>query len=164
MERAEIPETGMNALMSMEQRGHPWRGTTYTRTDWAEGLEVPTLAQHPTAEVLFWVGCTAALEKRSQSIARAMASVLKRAGVDFAILGNEEGCSGDPARRMGNEYLYQIMAQQNIETFTRYDVKKIVTICPHCFNTIKNEYPHLAETTRSFTTASLSPTSLRMAS
>ena len=143
MERAEIPETGMNALMSMEQRGHPWRGTTYTRTDWAEGLEVPTLAQRPTAEVLFWVGCTGALEKRSQSIARAMASVLKRAGVDFAILGDEEGCTGDPARRMGNEYLYQIMAQQNIETFTRYDVKKIVTICPHCFNTIKNEYPHL---------------------
>ena len=143
MERAEIPETGMNALMSMEQRGHPWRGTTYTRTDWAEGLDVPTLAQHPTAEVLFWVGCTAALEKRSQSVARSMASVLKRAGVDFAILGDEEGCSGDPARRMGNEYLYQIMAQQNIETFTRYDVKKIVTICPHCFNTIKNEYPHL---------------------
>ena len=143
MERAEIPETGMNALMSMEQRGHPWRGTTYTRTDWAEGLDVPTLAQHPTAEVLFWVGCTAALEKRSQSVARSMASVLKRAGVDFAILGDEEGCTGDPARRMGNEYLYQIMAQQNIETFTRYDVKKIVTICPHCFNTIKNEYPHL---------------------
>ena len=143
MERAEIPETGMNALMSMEQRGHPWRGTTYTRTDWAEGLDVPTLAEHPTAEALLWVGCTAALEKRSQSVARSMASVLKRAGVDFAILGDEEGCTGDPARRMGNEYLYQIMAQQNIETFTRYDVKKIVTICPHCFNTIKNEYPHL---------------------
>ena len=143
MERAEIPETGMNALMSMEQRGHPWRGTTYTRTDWAEGLDVPTLAENPTAEVLFWVGCTAALEKRSQSVARSMASVLKRAGVDFAILGDEEGCTGDPARRMGNEYLYQIMAQQNIEKFTRYDVKKIVTICPHCFNTIKNEYPHL---------------------
>ena len=143
MEQAQIPESGMNALMSMEQRGHPWRGTTYTRTDWAEGLDVPTLAQHPTAEVLFWVGCTAALEKRSQSVARSMASVLKRAGVDFAILGDEEGCTGDPARRMGNEYLYQIMAQQNIETFTRYDVKKIVTICPHCFNTIKNEYPHL---------------------
>ncbi len=143
MERAEMPETGMNALMSMEQRGHPWRGTTYSRTDWAEGLDVPTLVENPTAEVLFWVGCTAALEKRSQSVARSMASVLKRAGVDFAILGDEEGCSGDPARRMGNEYLYQIMAQQNIETFTRYDVKTIVTICPHCFNTIKNEYPHL---------------------
>ena len=143
MDQTRMPETAMNALVSMEQRGHPWRGTTYTRTDWAEGLGVRTLAEHPDAEVLFWVGCTAALEKRSQSVARAMASVLKRAGVDFAILGSEETCTGDPARRMGNEYLYQVMAQQNIDTFTRYNVKKIVAICPHCFNTIKNEYPHL---------------------
>ncbi len=143
MERAEMPETAATALMSMEQRGHPWRGTQYSRTDWAEGLDVKTLAEHPDAEVLFWVGCTAALEQRSQSVARAMASVLKRAGVDFAVLGNEEACTGDPARRMGNEYLYQTLAQQNIETLTRYGVKKVVAICPHCFNTIKNEYPHL---------------------
>ena len=143
MEKASMPETAMNVLVSMEQRGHPWRGTTYTRTDWAEGLDIPTLADHPAAEVLFWVGCTPALEQRSQSVARAMASVLKRAGVDFAILGAEETCTGDPARRMGNEYLYQTLAQQNIETFKRYDVKKVVTICPHCFNTMKNEYPHL---------------------
>ena len=143
MERAEMPETAMSALLSMEQRGHPWRGTTYTRTDWAEGLDVKTLAEHPDAEVLFWVGCTAALEQRSRNVARAMASVLKRAGVDFAILGSEETCSGDPARRMGNEYLYQVLAKQNIETLNRYQMKKVVTICPHCFNTIKNEYPHL---------------------
>ena len=143
MERAEMPETAANALMSLEQRGHPWRGTTYTRTDWAEGLEVPTLQDKPDADVLFWVGCTAALEQRSQSVARAMAAVLKRAGVDFAILGAEEGCTGDPARRMGNEYLYQILARQNIDTLDRYGVKKIVTICPHCFNSIRNEYPHL---------------------
>jgi Fe-S oxidoreductase len=143
MERASMPETAMNALMSMEQRGHPWRGTTYTRTDWAEGLGVKTLAEHPEAAVLFWVGCTAALEQRSRAVARAMASVLKRAGVDFAILGGEETCTGDPARRMGNEYLYQTMAKQSIETLNRYSVKKIVTVCPHCFNTIKNEYPHL---------------------
>ena len=143
MDQAKMPETAMNALLSMEQRGHPWRGTTYTRTDWAEGLSIKILAEHPESEVLFWVGCTAALEQRSQGIARAMASVLKHAGVDFAILGTEEMCTGDPARRMGNEYLYQTLAQQNIETFSRYNVKKIVTICPHCFNTIKNEYPHL---------------------
>lgn len=143
MERGEMPESGMNALSSMEQRGHPWRGTAFTRTDWADGLGVPTLSERPNSEVLLWVGCTAALEKRSQSVARAMASTLKRAGVDFAILGEEEGCTGDPARRMGNEYLYQTMAMQNIQTFARYDVKKIVTICPHCFNVIKNEYPHL---------------------
>ena len=143
MEQASMPETAMGALLSMEQRGHPWRGTTYARTDWAEGLDVPTLADHPDADVLFWVGCTAALEQRSQSIARSMASVLKRAGVDFAILGDEETCTGDPARRMGNEYLYQVLAQQNIETMKSYNVKTVVAICPHCFNTIKNEYPHL---------------------
>ena len=143
MEQASMPDTAMNALLSMEQRGHPWRGTTYSRTDWAGGLDIPTLAEKPDAEILFWVGCTAALEQRSQSVARAMASVLRRAGVDFAILGDEESCTGDPARRMGNEYLYQIMAQQNIETMNAYDVKKVVTICPHCFNIIRNEYPHL---------------------
>ena len=143
MDQAKMPETAINALLSMEQRGHPWRGTTYTRTDWAEGMSIKILAEYPESEVLFWVGCTAALEQRSQGIARAMASVLKHAGVDFAILGTEEICTGDPARRMGNEYLYQTLAQQNIETFSRYNVKKIVTICPHCFNTIKNEYPHL---------------------
>ena len=143
MERAEMPDTAKTALLSMEQRGHPWRGTTYTRTDWAEGLGVKTLAEHPDSEILFWVGCTAALEQRSRNVARAMASVLKRAGVDFAILGSEETCTGDPARRMGNEYLYQVLAKQNIETLDRYNVRKVVTICPHCFNTIKNEYPHL---------------------
>jgi Fe-S oxidoreductase len=141
MEESKMPETAKNALLSMEQRGHPWRGTQFSRTDWTEGLETPTLADHPNAEILFWVGCTAALEQRSQAIARSMAKVLKAAGVDFAILGEEERCTGDPARRMGNEYLYQTMASQNIETFNRYNIKKIVTVCPHCFNTIKNEYP-----------------------
>ena len=114
----------------MEQRGHPWRGTPYSRTDWAEGLDVKTLAEHPQAEVLFWVGCTAALEQRSQAVARSMVKVLVAAGVDFAILGEEERCTGDPARRMGNEYLYQTMAQQNIETLNGYNVKTIVTVCP----------------------------------
>ena len=143
LEESKIPETGMAALLSMEQRGHPWRGTTYSRTDWAEGLEVPLLADHPNAEVLLWVGCTSALEGRSQAVARSMAKVLKSAGVDFAILGEEERCTGDPARRMGNEYLFQMMAQGNIETLNRYEVKTILTLCPHCFNTMKNEYPQL---------------------
>ena len=143
MERSKMPESAMDALTSLEQRGHPWRGTTSSRTDWAEGMDVKTLADHPEAEVLLWVGCTAALEKRGQSVVRALASVLKRAGVDFAILGAEETCTGDPARRMGNEYLYQMLAGQNIQTLDRYGVKKIVTLCPHCFNNIKNEYPHL---------------------
>ncbi len=141
LEESRIPETGMNALLSMEQRGHPWRGTTFARTDWAEGLDVPTIAEKPDAEILFWVGCTAALEQRSQGIARSMVKVLKSAGVDFAILGEEESCTGDPARRMGNEYLYQMLAQQNVEVMNSYNIKTIVTTCPHCFNTIKNEYP-----------------------
>ncbi|MEE8465376.1 MAG: (Fe-S)-binding protein, partial [Dehalococcoidia bacterium] len=141
LEESKMPESGKNALLSMEQRGHPWRGTQYSRTDWAEGLDIPSLADKPDAEELFWVGCTAALEQRSQGIARSMAKVLKVAGVDFAILGEEETCTGDPARRMGNEYLFQTLAQQNIETLNRYNVKKVVTLCPHCFNTMRNEYP-----------------------
>ena len=88
-----MPETAMNALTSLEQRGHPWRGTTYTRTDWAEGLDVKILAEHPDTEILFWVGCTGALEQRSQAVARSMVNVLKRAGVDFAILGDGQGRS-----------------------------------------------------------------------
>jgi Fe-S oxidoreductase len=141
MEKAEMPEQAMTALQSMEQRGHPWRGTTFSRTDWTKGLEVKTIVEEPDPEVLFWVGCTGALEQRSQAVPRSMVAVLKAAGVKFAILGDEETCSGDPARRLGNEYLYQIMAQQNIETFKKHKVQRIVTICPHCFNTIKNEYP-----------------------
>jgi len=141
LEESKMPETGKNALLSLEQRGHPWRGTQYSRTDWAQGLDVPTMAENPGAEVLFWVGCTGALEQRSQGIARSMVKVLKSAGVNFAILGEEETCTGDPARRMGNEYLYQILAQQAIDTLNRHQVTKIVTICPHCFNTMRNEYP-----------------------
>ncbi len=143
LEESNVPETAMNALLSLEQRGHPWRGTQFSRTDWTAGLDIPTLAENPDAEVLFWVGCTPALESRSQGIARSMVKVLKSAGVDFAILGDEETCTGDPARRMGNEYLFQILAQQNIDTLNRYNVKKVLTVCPHCFNSMKNEYPQL---------------------
>ena len=141
LEESKIPPSAQDALNSIEQRGHPWRGSKFTRVDWYEGLEVRTLKEHPEAEILFWVGCTPALEEKSQRIARAMARVLIRAGVDFAVLGEEERCTGDPARRLGNEYLYQMMAQQNIATLNGYQVKKIVTTCPHCFNTLRNEYP-----------------------
>lgn len=143
MEKSKMPESAQNALLSLEQRGHPWRGTTHTRTSWTDGLDVKTSAEHPEADILFWVGCTAALEGRSQKVARSMVRILQRAQVDFAILGDEEMCTGDPARRMGNEYLYQVLANQNIKTLHHYNVKKILTICPHCFNTIRNEYPHL---------------------
>ena len=143
MEEARLPETAMNALSSMEARGHPWRGTTATRTDWYQGMDVKTMAEDSDVDILFWVGCTPALEERSQKMARAMASVLKIAGVKFAILGMEESCTGDPARRLGNEYLYMTLAEQNIQTLNSYNVKKIVTICPHCFNNMKNEYPQM---------------------
>ncbi len=144
LEQGKMPESAMQALRCMETRGHPWRGTQATRLDWTQGLDIKQMSQNGAdVEILFWVGCTPALEERGQKVAIAMAKILKAAGVNFAILGEEETCTGDPARRMGNEYLFQVMAQQNIETFNKYNVKKIVTICPHCFNTIKNEYPQL---------------------
>jgi len=141
MERASLPETGEGALKCLEVRGHPWRGTTMSRTDWAEGLEVKTLADESDVDTLFWVGCTEALEMRSARVAAAIARILKLAGVNFGILGNEEACCGDPARRLGNEYLFQMLAQQNIELLNNCGIKKIVTGCPHCYNTLKHEYP-----------------------
>lgn len=141
LEQGVMPETAESALRSLEQRGHPWRGTQETRTSWTEGLDIPTIADNPDAEYLFWVGCTGALVDRNIAVTKALAKILLKAGVSFAILGEEEGCTGDPARRLGNEYLFQILAQQNVETLKNYNVKKIVTHCPHCFNTLKNEYP-----------------------
>jgi Fe-S oxidoreductase/nitrate reductase gamma subunit len=143
LEEASTPDTAQSAMQSIEQRGHPWRGTTLTRTSWMDGLDIPTLAEQPESEVLFWVGCSGALVQRGVDTTRSMASVLKKAGINFAVLGDEETCTGDPARRMGNEYLFQIQAETNIATFKQYDVKKIITTCPHCFNTMKNEYPQL---------------------
>jgi len=141
LEQASIPETGEGALRSIEARGHPWRGTTLNRTDWAEGLDIKTLAEDSNIDILFWVGCTEALEERSMKIAQAFVKILKLAGINFGILGTEETCCGDPARRLGNEYLFQLQAQGNIELFKNYGIKKIVTACPHCYNTLKHEYP-----------------------
>ncbi|GAH78741.1 unnamed protein product, partial [marine sediment metagenome] len=141
MEQASIPETAEGALRSIEDRGHPWRGTTLLRTDWAEGLGIKTLAEDRDIDILFWVGCTYALEERSTRVAQAMAKLLKTAGINFGILGAEESCCGEPARRLGNEYLFQMQAEKNIELLKGYGVKRIVTACPHGYNTIKNEYP-----------------------
>ena len=141
MEQASVPETGEGALKSLENRGHPWRGTTLSRTDWTQGLDVKTLADDSKVDILFWVGCTEALEERSVKVAQALARLLKAAGVNFSILGAEETCCGDPARRLGNEYLFQMQAQSNIELFKNYGIRKIVTACPHCYNTLKYEYP-----------------------
>lgn len=141
MEDAEFPETMQQALTSLETRGHPMRGTAFSRVDWMQGLEVPTVADTKDAEVLLWVGCGGALVERNQKTVRATAQLLKKAGIKFAVLGREEKCNGDPARRIGNEFLFEQLAQENIATLDKHQVKKIVTSCPHCFNTFKNEYP-----------------------
>jgi len=141
MEDAEFPETMQQALTSVETRGHPFRGTAFSRVDWAQGLNITTMADAKDAEVLLWVGCGGALVERNQKVVRSIAQLLEKAGVKFAILGREEKCTGDPARRIGNEFLFETLAQENIATLDRYQVKKIVTSCPHCFNTFANEYP-----------------------
>ncbi|MFC1980583.1 (Fe-S)-binding protein, partial [Chloroflexota bacterium] len=141
LEQASIPETAASALRSIETRGHPWRGTTATRTDWTEGLDVKILAEDSDIDILYWVGCTEALEDRSIKVAQAIGKLLKQAGVKYGILGTEESCCGEPAHRLGNEYLFQVQAEKNIELLKGYNIKRIVTDCPHCYNTIKNEYP-----------------------
>lgn len=141
LEQAKIPETGEAILKCIEARGHSCRGTTLTRTDWISGLGVKLLSEDSNVDLLYYVGCAAALEDRSMKIAVAMGKILKAAGVNSAILGPEETCCGEPARRLGNEYLFQMQAMKNIELFKNYNVTKILTSCPHCFNTIKNEYP-----------------------
>jgi Fe-S oxidoreductase len=141
LEESRLPETAQAALLNLEQRGHPWQGTTLTRTSWMEGQDVPTIEENPDADVLLWVGCTGALVERNVQVTRAAASILRKAGVNFAVLGNSETCTGDPARRMGNEYLFQILAETNIATLKDINPKIILTTCPHCFNTMKNEYP-----------------------
>lgn len=110
-------------------------------------MEVPIMADLVGAgkecDILFWVGCAGSFDARAQKVTRTMCTILEKTGVSYAILGNEESCTGDPARRAGNEFVFQMLALQNIETLNMYKVKKIVTACPHCFNTLKNEYPAL---------------------
>ncbi|MFC2122859.1 heterodisulfide reductase-related iron-sulfur binding cluster [Bacteroidota bacterium] len=141
MERSQIPEAAQDALKSLGAREHPWRGTTATRTDWAEGLDIKMLSDDSDIDVLYWVGCTAALDERNMKVAQATARILQAAGINFGMLGIEESCCGDPARRMGDEYLFQTLCEKNVETMKGYEIKKIITTCPHCFNTLKHEYP-----------------------
>jgi Fe-S oxidoreductase len=129
------------AFTKMENNSNPWGVGAHTRADWAEGLGVKTLAEDSNVDLLYWVGCAGAFDERNKSISKSFVKILQKAEVNFGILGTEEGCSGDSARRGGNEYLYQTLAQQNVDTMNGYNVKKIVTACPHCYNTIKNEYP-----------------------
>jgi Fe-S oxidoreductase len=126
---------------NLEANSNPWGQGFAKRGDWAAHRGIPTLAVHPHAEVLFWVGCSGSFDAEGQTTAAALAGLLSKAGIDFAILGAEEKCCGDSARRLGNEYLFQALALENLALFARYGVRSIVTACPHGFNTLKNEYP-----------------------
>jgi len=140
MNEARIPATAQGALENLEMRGHPWRGTALERTTWMEGFpDVPMF--DGSQEYLYWVGCSGSLVERNLPITQAVFRLLRESGASFGVMGQEETCNGDPARRLGNEYLYQILAQQLIETFKAKNVQKVITNCPHCFNTFKNEYP-----------------------
>jgi Fe-S oxidoreductase len=144
---SRFPPEIQPAFESMERNGSPWSFDPGDRAKWADGLDIPTMAEMvergERPEVLFWVGCMGSFDDRAKKIAVAFARVLKASNVSFAILGQEEKCNGDPARRMGNEYLYQMLARENIETLDKYGVKTVVTSCPHCFHQIGNEYPQL---------------------
>ncbi len=126
---------------NMENQSNPWGIGAEKRADWAKGLDIPTLAEKKDVDYLFWVGCAGSYDDRAKKVSVALAKILQKAKVNFGILGTEEQCSGDSARRGGNEYLYQTLAQANVDTMKGYGIKKIVTTCPHCYNTLKNEYP-----------------------
>lgn len=139
---SRFPEQTKTAFRNMENTGNPWGLSRDSRADWAKELGVKQLSEgEEKVDILYWIGCAGAFEDRNKKVASSVVHLLKTAGVKFGILGNEEGCTGESARRIGNEYLFQTLAQSNIETLNRYQVKKILTHCPHCFNTIKNEYP-----------------------
>jgi dimethylglycine catabolism B len=128
-------------LQNMTKSQNPYGLDPRSRGDWARDNGIDTFSVNPKAEYLYWVGCVSSFDQRAQSVAKALAKILKSAGVSFAILGSEELCTGDPARRLGEEGRYQELAYQNIEKMNGYGVKKVITACPHCFNAIKNEYP-----------------------
>jgi Fe-S oxidoreductase len=164
MEESDFPSEVTSLFNNIERNSNPWEISNDKRAEWAAGLNVPLMAENPDADILYWVGCMGSFDERNKKVATSVAKILKAAHVNFAILGPEESCTGDPARRIGNEYLWQMMAQQNIETLDGYGFNQssahnghnggngtgavakhrtILTACPHCFNTIKNEYPQL---------------------
>ena len=138
---ADFPPELMETFNNLENQGNPWGFSYDSRADWTKGLEVPLMADKPDADILWFVGCAGSFSDRGIVTSKAIASLLNKAGVSFAILGPEERCNGDMARRAGNEYLAQMMIAQNVETLNQYQPKRILTGCPHCFNTLKNEYP-----------------------
>jgi len=143
---SDFPTELGNAFRGMENSGNPWGMSQTDRANWTKNLDGITILDGGdpfTAEYLYWVGCAGSFDDKNQKVTQAMAKLLQRAGVSFAILGPAENCTGDPARRSGNEYIFQMLATQNIETLDGMGVRKIITQCPHCFNTLENEYPQL---------------------
>jgi Fe-S oxidoreductase len=139
---AQFPAEAEPMLRDVERAGNPWGKPQNERAAWAADLGVRVLEPgDPAPEYLYWVGCAASFDERARASAEATARLLQKAGVDFAILGPREACTGDPARRMGNEYVFQAYAEQNVATLNDQGVTKIVASCPHCFNTLANEYP-----------------------
>jgi Fe-S oxidoreductase len=139
----EYPQELNVALKGLERNGNPWGIGYDKRADWADGLGVKTMAEDPDVDYLLWVGCAGSFDDRSKKVSISLVRILQKAGINFAILGTEEKCTGDFARRVGNEMMYQMMAQENIETLNNYKVKKIIAACPHCLNTLKHEYPQM---------------------
>lgn len=147
---SSFPDQLQNAYKGMERQGNPWNVSPESRLDWAEGLKVPTVAQNPDFELLYWVGCAPATDPRARKTARAFVQVLNAAGVNFAVLGRQERCTGDAARRSGNEFLFTQLATQNVETLNatlgdpaaveQPPKRRIVATCPHCLHTLQNEY------------------------
>ncbi|MFG1607169.1 heterodisulfide reductase-related iron-sulfur binding cluster [Actinoplanes sp. NPDC049265] len=142
---SSFPSEAGVMLRNLENKGNPWGAPQNTREDWTKGLdfEVPRVGETEDFDYLFWVGCAGAFEDRAKKTTRAVATLLHEAGVNYAILGEGETCTGDPARRIGNEFVFQMLAQQNVETLQEAKVKRIVATCPHCFNTLGNEYEQL---------------------
>jgi Fe-S oxidoreductase len=139
--KASFPPEMQDTFTNLENQSNPWGFGSDTRADWARGLDVPRLCDRPDADLLLYVGCAGSFDDRGKKISQALARALQKAGVDFAILGEEERCNGDVARRAGNEYLAQIMIQENAAVLKQYNPKRILTGCPHCYNSLKNEYP-----------------------
>lgn len=143
LNESRFPKEMQTTFQNLERNFTPWAFSHSSRADWAEGMDIPRLSEKRDAEILFWVGCAGSYDARYKKVTKAFASILKAANVNFAILGTEEKCNGDPARRAGNEYLAQMLMSENVSLLNNYGVRKIVTTCPHCFNIFKNEYPAL---------------------
>lgn len=141
MMESNFPAELQPTFGNLETNATPWAFSQSDRANWTEGMDIKQAAENPDFDVLFWVGCAGSYDDRAIKISRAFSKLLQSANINFSILGVEEQCNGDVARRAGNEYLADMLVKMNIETMNRYNVKKIVTICPHCFNTFKNEYP-----------------------